>query len=314
MDSIVIVAFNTVFPLLAMMLTGVLLRSLKLIDDGTVKHLNLASSKVFIPFLLFNNVYRADLRSAFNLRLFLFELTFVFLLFAILFVAVPRLVKDRKTQYSVLSAMSWPNCTMFGLPILASLFGSAGTEAGTIMIVTVAPFFSAGSVVITELYRNSERMKLGNLLKSVAKNPMLWGSVLGLTFNLCGIKLPVFLASPISTIASIAAPLALITLGAFCKRGSFSSLRKPAIWGILFRLFLFPALVLAGGVLFGYSGMSLLGLVIIFASPSAVSTFSLANPRYANTELSALYVSATSLLSVASYFIWIVLLRLTGLC
>lgn len=312
MGSIITLAFNTVFPLLAMMLLGVFIRSKGYISDETIKYLNMLSSRVFIPFLLFYNIYDSDLRSTFKLNLFLFELMCVAVIFLLLYFLVPVLVKDRKRRYTVFTGMYWPNCMMFALPVLTSLCGEAGRQTGTMMIVTVAPLFSAGTVVITELYRNSEKVRLGHLLKSIALNPMLWGSLLGLALNLLGVDLPAALTSPIKSVAGIATPLALIALGAFFNRASLRSLLRVTALGCVVKLFAIPAMVLAAGLAFGYSGLSLLGLVVIFASPSAVSTFSISDPAYSQPELAALLVSASSLFSVVSYFIWIILLSAIG--
>lgn len=195
---------------------------------------------------------------------------------------------------------------MFALPILTTLCGSDGMLIGTIMVVTISPLFSAGSVVFLEKYRSSGKIRIGNLLLRVFATPMLWGSILGIACNLLEIRLPSAMFSPIRSVANIATPLSLICLGAFCKWDHALHLLKPALVASLVKLFAIPCFALVAGYLCGYRGLQLFGLLIIFASPSAVSTFSIAEPEFADCELSALLVSFTSLLSIASYFLWIV--------
>lgn len=108
-------------------------------------------------------------------------------------------------------------------------------------------------------------------------------------------------------------PDPLICLGSFCKWDSVLRLLKPALAASLIKIILIPSFALALGYLCGYRGLQLLGLLIVFASPCAVSTFSIAEPEFADCNLSALLVSLTSLLSVVSYFLWILVAHALGL-
>ncbi len=307
MGQIVSLAFRSVFPLLALMLLGIFLRSSGMLSETTITQLNKISTKVFIPCLLFNNVYTANLHEAFQLRLFAFELACTLLIAASLYLLVPRLIRDRKTQCSYACSLYWPNCTMFGLPILTSLCGAEGTLTGTIMIVTIAPLFSAGAAVFLERYKSRGHLNGRQLLTHVFANPMLWGSILGVSCNLLSIRLPHVILSPIRSVAGIATPLALICLGGFFKWESSQHLFQPALLGCFCKLLLTPTIVALLALLCGYSGLHVLCLLIIFASPSAVSTFSVTDPSFANCELSAMLVSLSSILSVFTYFFWIVL-------
>lgn len=313
MDGVVLLAFRSVFPLLALMAAGMILGGRGMLSQQTIRQLNVASAKFFIPCLLFTNVYSADLESAFDLSLFVLEGLCVLAVFAVLYLLVPLIVKEKKQQLSVSCCLYWPNCTMFGLPILTSLCGSQGRLIGTIMIATVAPMFSAGSVVFLEKYRSRGRLRPGTLIWRVLGNPMLWGSALGIGCNLLKISIPPALLSPITSVAGLATPLALICLGAFCKWGAAVRLLKQTAVVCGIKLFLIPLCTLLVGYFFGYRDIQLLGLLIVFASPSAVSTFSIAQPEFADCELSALLVSAASLLSVGSYFLWIIALHAFGL-
>ena len=54
-----ILSFEVVLPLLIMMMLGLFLRSVHLVSDSTVKQLNNVVFRVFLPVLLFCNVYPA---------------------------------------------------------------------------------------------------------------------------------------------------------------------------------------------------------------------------------------------------------------
>ncbi len=313
MDSVLVLSLNTVFPLLFMMLVGIFFRAKGMLNESTIGQLNRICTSFFIPFLLFNNIYSADLRAAFRIEIFLFEVCCVISFFVLLYFLLPLFVKDRKLQYSLFAALQWPNCTMFGLPILTTLCGAEGQAIGTIMIVTVAPLFSIGSVILTELYGRNGKVNILHLLRHVFSTPILLGSLFGIVLNLANISLPNIFLIPIRTVAGLAAPLALIMLGGFFTRSTMSGLSKYVMLGCALKLIVFPSIVLFAALLFGIQGLPLISLVVIFSSPSAVSTFSIAEESFANRELSALMVSFSSLLSVLTYFIWIVVLHWTNL-
>lgn len=55
--------------------------------------------------------------------------------------------------------------------------------------------------------------QFGKLLLSIAKNPLIIASVIGILYSLSGLELPSLIHEPIYDVAGIATPLALITIG-----------------------------------------------------------------------------------------------------
>jgi predicted permease len=60
----IILAFSVVFPLMVMMLTGYLLQKKKVTDEHSLNIMNKMVFKVFLPILLFINIYSMDLEEA----------------------------------------------------------------------------------------------------------------------------------------------------------------------------------------------------------------------------------------------------------
>ena len=68
MDNLIL-SFTVVFPLFAQLVLGYGLKRIKLLDDHTLSVCNKLVFRVFLPCLLFLNVYRANLAQVFNARL-----------------------------------------------------------------------------------------------------------------------------------------------------------------------------------------------------------------------------------------------------
>ena len=68
MENLVL-SFTVVFSLFVQLVLGYGLKRIKLLDDHTLGVCNKLVFRVFLPCLLFLNVYRADLAQVFNARL-----------------------------------------------------------------------------------------------------------------------------------------------------------------------------------------------------------------------------------------------------
>ena len=64
-----IVSLNVVFPLFAMMAVGFLLHHIGILDDHTADKMNKVAFKVFLPTLIFYNIYETELSEIFDGKL-----------------------------------------------------------------------------------------------------------------------------------------------------------------------------------------------------------------------------------------------------
>ena len=91
MESL-IVSINAVLPVFLMIALGYLLRRIKLVDDDLVSRVNKLVFRVFLPIMLFNNIYTSDLKSVFNPKLVIFAPLSIIVIFTIatIFVVILR--------------------------------------------------------------------------------------------------------------------------------------------------------------------------------------------------------------------------------
>lgn len=128
-------------------------------------------------------------------------------------------------------------------------------------------------------------------------------------FAVFGIKLPEIAESVISDMASAATPLALIVLGASFEFASIKRYKKNLIAVIFARLIIVPAISLSVAIMIGFRGIDLVSLIGIFASPCAVSSYTMARQMDSDYELSAGTVVFTTMLSCFTLFGWIYFLK-----
>ena len=147
---------------------------------------------------------------------------------------------------------------------------------------------------------NAKRICIG-----VVKNPLIIGALVAFLFVLTGIKMPMVLEKTVRDVSKIATPLALIILGGSFAFSTLCFNWKSLLIIVIGKLVLVPVCFLSLGVAVGFRGVELSALLALFASPTAVSSFSMAQQMEADDELAGQIVVMTSLCSIVTIFCWI---------
>ena len=103
MKDIFMFSFNAVMPILILFLIGYFLKSVGFADEGFFKKANAMVFKVFLPVLLFKNVYDIDSLSGVNLPAIIYCLAAVLVLCFIGFITALFRSLDRFIQHILLA-------------------------------------------------------------------------------------------------------------------------------------------------------------------------------------------------------------------
>ena len=139
------------------------------------------------------------------------------------------------------------------------------------------------------------------------------GAVAGIFAVLIDLRLPQVLEGVVSSMAGVATPMALLTLGAFFDFQSIANRKKDIAICVIGRLAVVPAIGLTVGILLGFRAIELVTLIAIFASPSAVSSFPMAQQMDSDAELAGDAVVFSSMFSCFTMFLWIFAAKSLGL-
>lgn len=303
-----ILSLNVVLPLFLTMSLGYLLKQLNMFDDNTLDIMNNVTFKSFLPLLLFYNIYKTDLKGSFNLNLIVFALICVVSLYLVLYLIVPLIEKDNKKRGALLQGLFRSNFVIFGIPVTESLFGSEKVGVTALLIAVVVPLFNILSVIALETFRG-KKPNFKKILKGIIKNPLIIASCIGILSLLLNIKLPSSIEKTISDISKIATPLSLILLGASFKFNEIRKYIKQTSIAVIGKTLLIPSIMLPICVMLGYRDVELATLMIIFAAPTAISSFTMAQQMDSDSDLAGQIVVFTSGFCVITVFIWIFILK-----
>jgi len=296
-----LLAVRIVMPLFLLMAVGFAVRFFGLIDKRAADGINDAVFRVFLPVMLFKNLYETSIGDAFSWKLVVFAYVGVAVIVGLSMLIIPRLVSDDSQKGVLVQAIFRSNYVIFGLPLTEAILGKGQAGSTALLIACIVPLFNTLSVCLLEYYRGGG-VKFRVFVKNVLTNPLVIASAVGISFLLLGIKLPDMLMDTVSTVSSVSSPLALIGLGAAIEFKKVPGNAREIAIGTLGRLVAVPLLGLPAAVLCGFRGAPLVALLALFATPTAVSTFTLARGLDGDSELAAELVVSTCTFSVFSVF------------
>ncbi len=335
-----LMACDAVLPIVILVVLGYILKKLKVIKGDFQKTCNNFCFRILIPILLFKNVYDIeDLSKLKDYGLFiLYVILFIFMLFVIGFLFVKFCIKDDKQKGVMHQAFYRSNYAIIGTALAAFISESLGL-GGESEIVAIAalvaavsiPFFNMFAVISLTVFDkiNGEKINVKKLLLNIIKNPLIIGVFSGLVvlgirqiLIACNVDFRIgdinIIYKPLSQVANMATPLALIMLGAGFTFGAVKKLKFQIIVGTIIREALVPAICLIP-FYFILKSMNadiinfFPALIALFATPIAVSSVPMAQSMNQDAELAGQLVVWTSLLSIVSLFVIIMLAGYVGI-
>jgi predicted permease len=203
-------------PLVLPMALGYFFRKVKVFDNRGADVLQTFVVKVSVPFLIFKNLYKADMRSLgqfFPLVAAYFLLMVLFTLAA--YIAAPHVSPDKKKQNAFGFSLIMGNYAFLGWGVVYLFYGDDALTRGVLFTLMFWPFFlSCGFWLVHQ--RQPERTgSLGSSMAVLLKNaavPVL-ASALGVGMNVLKAPLPVVVWDLVRQFASFTIPLILFTIG-----------------------------------------------------------------------------------------------------
>ncbi len=310
MENLMISA-NAVLPMCLVMALGYGTRRLGWIRREEISAFNKIAFRIFLPCLLYYNVYCSDLSGSFDPLLMAYAVGGVLLTFGLSLGYTLLTEKLPERRGVMIQGMFRSNYVIMGIPVATALLGADQLGTVSILIAVVVPLFNMLSVVVLEVFRGQKPKPL-HILGQIAKNPLVIGSVLGILTLAAGIRLPHILEQTIQNISAIASPLQLFLLGAFFQFSGLKTYRRELVTVSAAKLIVAPGLFLGLGALLGFRGVAFVSLIGVFASPTAVNSFTMAQQMGGDAELAGDIVVTTSAVSILTMFLWIFLFKSLG--
>lgn len=321
-----IFAINAVLPIILMIIVGYFLKKIKLLEEDTAKKVNTLVFRVFLPVMLFLNVYKIQNFNDIDFSFIFYAIGITVVAFLIGVPVMHVLFKDNRQRSVMLQGIFRANYALVGIPLAESLFGTEGSIMASLLSAFIVPVFNILAVVCLTIYSAGDKKpSISGVLKGIAKNPLIQGIFAGLialvirtVFVKAGIEFRLSDITPVyktlQNLSSVATPLALIVLGARFEISSIPHLKKHIIIGTVTRCIIVPFVGISVALILNrFTGAQFATFVACFCTPVAVSSVPMSQEMGADAELMGQLVVWTTVFSAFSIFIASFVLKTIGI-
>ena len=319
-----VLSINVTFPFVALALLGLFMRRIGFIDSNFVKQSNKILFYFAIPTTIFIHIHRADLSYIFDMRFILFNVIWLIVFFIATWFLAAKFMSKVDCISSFVNSAYRSSLSVVAPPLFLLLFYGVENDnlrAQSLLALSLLLIISYATAAILFAVQDVKEKQSdnGSVLKdifmSILKNPIIWGVIAGISFNLLGFRaLPVAINSTLTNLANIVMPLAMICVGANLRFHGFDKKFKYVIISVVVKLFIMPISAVLVAHLFGFRGNDLTIIMILNALPMAVGAYVM------QAELGSgdLYIGASTLmitmvLSAFTLTLFIFLFRLAGI-
>mgnify|MGYP001758716500 FL=1 len=145
----------------------------------------------------------------------------------------------------------------------------------------------------------------GSVLKSIISNPLVITTVLAVSLNLLGFKLPAVLDNTLLKLGQASIPLGLICVGAALKLREGTVNAPIVAWMTVTRLVMMPLFALLIAIVVGFSTLQTQMFMIFAAIPTAPAAYVLAVRMGGDARLVANIISVQTLSCLLTLPIWL---------
>lgn len=310
-----IYSINVTLPIFLVMVIGYLLKQIGLVNENFITVANRFNFNVTLPVMLFRDISGVDIRAVFDLKYVLFCASASTICFWLIWGGTRLFQKDKSMRGAFVQASFRSSAAVMGLAFIENIYGSSAM--GPLMIIGAVPLYNIFSVIVLTFegeHASDENRaeKVKEAAVNILKNPIILGILAGLLAGLSGIHFPAVINKTVGSIAQMATPLALITIGAGFEGRKALAKIKPTLAASLIKLVIQPLIFLPAAVMMGFGGEKLIAILIMLAAPTTPSCYIMAKNMGNDEVLTASVVVATTLLAAFTLTGWIFTLKTMG--
>jgi predicted permease len=322
-----IFALSAVSPIIITVAIGYFIKRIGLVGADFAKSANKLVFRIFLPTMLFLNVYRIESIASLELGYMIYGAVAVVAVFLISIPLVIAVTKRKGSRGALLQACFRSNYALIGIPLAQSLFGEKGMAVATLLSLVSIPLLNVCAVISLSIFKDGgEKPNVGKILLGIVKNPLIQSITIGIailgvraifahysvSFRLSEITA---LIKVLTYLSNLATPLALLMLGVQFEFSAVSELKNEIIFGTAMRTVIVPLLGLGVAFLFfrkSFGGAHFAAFIALFATPVSVSSVPMAQEMGGDHTLAGQLVVWTTLVSAVTVFIASFLLKAAG--
>ncbi|MDR1782916.1 MAG: AEC family transporter [Dysgonamonadaceae bacterium] len=307
-------SINVIAPLFILMAAGYFARKIKFVSNSFLSQMNRFVFQFLLPLMLFEDIRKTYKGDFSNTRLIFLAVGGIVAIIILATIFTHIFIKRKGQQGSMIQGIYRSNFLIYGFPLAVAMYGDKAVSGIAMLMAIVIPVYNVLAVVILTFHseKSGKKIVFTKILKDIATNPLILGSCIGLLFGALHIQLPHFIELPVEQMSVIATPLALFVMGGEFQFASLRNNLAKVLTATVCRLVAIPLVILYIAIEMGFRGSDLSVLISLFATPTAVVSYIMAENMGNDGELSAQIVILTTGLASFTIFLFIFVLRSLG--
>lgn len=329
-------AANVVLPLVLVILLGYVLRSKGFLTDEFAKVGNKLVFRVGLSVSMFVSVYSIPDMASVPWNFVLYTAAAVLLIFGLGAVTAILTTRDHRKRGSILQCVYRSNFVVVGLSLATAMGGDEGAKVASVTAAFIVPLFNILAVFALSVFlkdKDQKKHSLKPVLHSVAKNPLIWGAIIGFVcilmrelenriwgetvFSLQNNL--TFLYKTAEHIKSMTTPFALLILGAQFRPSQTRGMLKEISVATLWRNVFAPGVGLGLAFVAQKLGLITCGagqwatMIALFGGPVAAASGVMAAEMGSDEQLATQLIVWTSIVSIFTVFAQVCILMALGI-
>ena len=297
--------FSALVPVFGLILIGYLFKRISFPSHEFWPMADKLTYYILMPALLIYKLSNAKFEAN-SVSFVLASLIAIFLTMIILII-VNKITPTKNSSFTSIVQGGIRFNTYVFLAISGSIFGDTGLVLSAIILTFAIPFINILCVTIFALYSDNSKLDFMYLIKSIIKNPLIIGCVVGGAINFFAIPIHVSLGNLLEILSKAALPLGLLSIGYALVLKDLKSAKKDMFISCLAKFIILPLFIYFFGKMFGLDDIMISILVLFSVLPTAPSSFILA--RQLGGDIS-LMTSIITVQTLASAFFIIIFLKM----
>lgn len=207
-------------------------------------------------------------------------------------------------------ACCYGNVGYMALPLAQAILGDEGVFYCSVILVPFNILSFTHGVGIMQ--KKDEKEKIN--IKKLIVNPGVIGVAIGFPIFLLQIDLPQIIYSPVSYIADLNTPLAMVMFGTYLASADWKTLfsDKRIFGSAIVKLILVPLITIGCLKLFGYGGTLIAACALSASAPTASNTVMFAAKYDRDTAVASKVTAFVSVLSILTMPVMIAIAQMLG--
>ena len=311
-DNIVFTA-NIVAPVFLIIAVGYLAKKRKIINEVFVDVTSKFVFRISLPVFIFLEISELDLSRVFDIDQIVFITSATFITYLLIWIGTFPYIKNPEDKSAFIQGAFRGNYAIVGLALISNLFGDDALGKATLILAFLLPVYNVLAVIVLTVPKHQGKIKFKSIIADIIFNPLILAVIIALPFSFFKIRLPEMFISTGNYFADLALPLALVGIGGSLNMENLKRASTLAFFSSIIKIVILPLILTFTAIFLGYRNDDLGIMFIVFACPTAIASFVMADVMGANSKLAGNIIMITTLGSVFTIAIGILMLKSFGL-